>query len=221
MTRPMAFRTMTGSAVLLIGAPALMLVARLLLEPLGGDWGATLARMAGRQTAAAAGWTLATPATGLLALATAHVVSVVRPMQRALASIAAVLTAVGWAGAASISGAALVMTHFATDPDRGHVAASLKAFDGEARSGLIFLLCVVGALGFALMAVAIARSGTASTFAAVLVGLGGAGTLVTTAGPRKPLLMLATALLLAGFGLVARSSTASTETDQQQPAMAS
>lgn len=221
MTDTKTSRPTKAGLALLVGAPTVMIVARLLLVPFTRDWTAMLSQMAAHDKQAAAGWLLAALAAGLLAYATAHIVALVRPTQRVLGSIAGVLTAAGWAGVGAIAGAAVLMTQLAKDPNRPHMGAVLKAFDNAGRSNAMFALCLLGVVGFILLAIAIARSGVASSFAAILVGLGGGGTLVTMPGPHKPILVLANALLLAGYALVGRSATVTTvNTADRQPAMA-
>ena len=59
-------------------------------------------------------------------------------------------------------------------------------------------MCVVGALGFVALAAALARSRVVPMGAAILIGVGGAGTLLVVPGPVKALLILGAVLLLAG-----------------------
>jgi hypothetical protein len=72
-------------------------------------------------------------------------------------------------------------------------------------TAFIFLLCVLAAVGYVVLAIGLARAHIINKTAAVLVGLGGAGTLLTMPGPMKPLLVLTALLLLAAQVLVIRS----------------
>jgi hypothetical protein len=66
---------------------------------------------------------------------------------------------------------------------------------------------LLGALGFILLAVGLYRSHRAPRVAAILIGLGGAATLITSEGPIRPLLIAATGILLAAQSwLVAATS---------------
>ena len=67
------------------------------------------------------------------------------------------------------------------------------------------MLCVLAAVGYVVLAVGLARSGLVGKGVAVLVGLGGVGTLLTMPGPLKPLLVFAALVLLAGQALVVRA----------------
>lgn len=67
----------------------------------------------------------------------------------------------------------------------------------------------LGGLGFVVLAVALFRSGLVPKIAAILIGIGGLATLITTGGPIRWLLMLAAAILLTGtvwIAVAARTS---------------
>lgn len=116
---------------------------------------------------------------------------------------AALLAVLGWAGAAAIGGAGILLSNMAAGTDR---AAQLQALAPSADSGwegvAYFGLCLLGALGYLTLAVGLARAAVISVGAAVLLGLGGAATLITMSGPLRPVLVVAAVLLLAGHGLV-------------------
>ena len=74
------------------------------------------------------------------------------------------------------------------------------------------MLCVFAAVGYVVLAVGLARSGVVGKGVAVLVALGGVGTLLTMPGPMKVLLVLAALVLLAGQALVVRAVGTETTT---------
>ena len=59
---------------------------------------------------------------------------------------------------------------------------------------------LLGVLGFILLAVGLFRSRRVPRAAAILIGLGGAATAITTEGPIRPLLLAAVGILLIGQG---------------------
>src|SRR4029450_1417201 len=90
-------------------------------------------------------------------------------------------------------------------PDRAEQVQVMRDFN-SGLSNFVFLMWVVGALGFVALGVALGRSPAVPLGAAILVGLGGAGTLLVVAGPVKALLLLGALLLLAGHGGVVASA---------------
>ncbi|MDQ3648106.1 MAG: hypothetical protein M3433_05910, partial [Actinomycetota bacterium] len=67
------------------------------------------------------------------------------------------------------------------------------------------LLVHIGAIGCIVLAITLYRSGLVPRVAAVLVGIGGATTMSTAAGPIRGALIGTAALALIGFTWVARS----------------
>ena len=67
-------------------------------------------------------------------------------------------------------------------PDRAAQVQLLTDFNAG-HSAFAFLLCVLAAVGYIVLAVGLARSGTVGKGAALLVGLGGVATLLTMPGP--------------------------------------
>jgi hypothetical protein len=80
----------------------------------------------------------------------------------------------------------------------GHLALDLAPID---------LMILIGVLGFVLLAIGLFRSRRVPRIAAVLVGLGGAATMITSQGPIRPLLVTAAAILLAGLAWIAMTPT--------------
>jgi hypothetical protein len=189
-------------ATLLIVAPLLMVAGRTLLVPMDDQgWEKVLNQMAAHQSRSDAGWLLALAAAGLLVITTAILAGRLRGVGRTRsAAFALVTTALGWAGCAGICVGGLFMSVMAKAPDRAVQIQILHDFNGG-HSGLVYLLCVGGAVGYIVLAVGLARSGATTKGAAVLIGLGGAATLLTMPGPLQPLLVVAALLLAAGHVL--------------------
>jgi hypothetical protein len=100
-----AGRTSTGPGVLLVAAPILMAVGRLLLVPLDdADWDGVMSDMAANPGRSDAGWFLPIAACGLLA-ATAVILArrLADEGRGRTAMFVTVTTALGWAAAAALS----------------------------------------------------------------------------------------------------------------------
>jgi hypothetical protein len=197
-------------AVLLLAAPLLMALARLLLVPFDDqDWDGTLTKMADHQGRSDTGWVLAIAASGLLATTATILAHRLQLAGRSrAAAVAIVMTAIGWSGCAAIGLGGLYMSTAAQAPDRAAQVQVLEDFN-DGSSGWVFLMCAVAAIGYVVLAVALARGGVTTRGAAVLIGLGGVGTLLTIGGPLTPLLVVAALVLAAGHGLALRSMQAS------------
>jgi hypothetical protein len=202
-TRPRLTPTI---AVLLIGAPVLMAVGRLLLVPFNDQgWDAQLTEAAAHQSRSDAGWLIAMAASGLLGAAALALSWVLHVAGRTrAAAFTAVTTALGWAGSAGICTGGILLSYQGKAPDRAVQVQLLRDFNGG-HSAVIFLLCVVAALGYVVLAVELARSGLVGKGVAILIGVGGVGTLLTMPGPMKSLLVLAALILLAGQALAVRA----------------
>ncbi|MEP6761422.1 MAG: hypothetical protein ABJA93_08665 [Sporichthyaceae bacterium] len=212
-TRPRLTPTI---AVLLIGAPVLMAVGRLLLVPFNDQgWDAQLTEAAAHQSRSDAGWLIAMAASGLLgaaALALAWVLHVAGRTRAA--AFTAVTTALGWAGSAGICAGGILLSYQGKAPDRAVQVQLLRDFN-SGHSAFIFLLCVVAAIGYVVLAVELVRSGLVGKGVAILIGVGGVGTLLTMPGPMKSLLVLAALVLLAGQALAVRAVGVTTTTDSK------
>ncbi len=190
---------------LLIGAPLVMALGRALLVPFDDqDWEGTLTDMAAHQGRSDFGWILAVAASGLLATAAAILARRLLAHRTKSATFAVIATALGWAGCAGIATGGLLMSEMAKATDRAAQVQILKNFN-DGNSAFIFLLCLIGAIGYVVLAVGLARAKVTSKGAAVLIGLGGASTLLTMPGPLTPLLVATAVVLAAGNGLALRS----------------
>jgi len=193
-------------AGLLLGAPLIMIVGRLLLVPFDDQgWDAVLTAAAANQSRSDAGWLLALAASGLLGAAALSMASLLHAVGRGkAAAFVTVTTALGWAGSAGICTGGMLFSYLGASPERAAQVAVLQAFNAG-NSAFIFLLCVLAAIGYIVLAVGLARSALVGKGVAILVGLGGFGTLLTMPGPLKPLLVFAALVLLAGQALVVKA----------------
>jgi hypothetical protein len=194
------------AAALLVGAPLLMAVGRLLLVPMDDQkWDSVLTQAAANQGTSDTGWLMALAASGLLAAAALSMTALVHETgRRKAAAFATVAIALGWAGSAAICMGGVLFSYQGKAADRAAQVQLLTDFNAG-HSAFAFLLCVLAAVGYIVLAVALGRSGTASKGAAFLVGLGGVATLLTMPGPLKALLVVAALVLLAGQTLVLRA----------------
>jgi hypothetical protein len=191
---------------LLIGGPLLMMVGRLLLVPFNDQgWDKVLTEAAAHQNRSDAGWLIAMAASGLIGASAIFLAKLLREAGRSkAAAIVTVTTALGWAGSAGMCSAGLLFSYQGLAPDRAAQIQLLKDINAG-HTAFIFLLCVIAAIGYIVLAVGLALGGVVSKGVAALVGLGGVGTLLTTPGPAKPLLVAAALVLLIGQALVVRS----------------
>jgi hypothetical protein len=199
----------TGTTVLLVGAPLLMAIGRVLLVPLDDqDWDGVMTSMAAHQGRSDAGWVIALAATGLLTVTAVYLANLLRATGRArMAMFATVTTALGWTASAALCAGGLYLSIAAGAPDRAAQVQLQEDFQAAAASGVGFLMVVVGAVGYIVLAFGLARSNLMSKGAAVLIAIGGTATLITTPGPMTPLLVLAALLLTAGHGLAVRTES--------------
>jgi len=209
-TEPRTPTTSTGvgrpAATLLLVAPLVMALGRALLVPFDDqDWNGTLTDMAAHRGRSDAGWVLALAASGLLATTVGILAAQLRTRRRRSSGFALVATALGWAGCAAICGGGLLMSAMARATDRDVQVQVMKEFNDAGATGVVFLVCVIAAVGYVVLAVGLARSQVTSKGAAVLIGLGGATTLLTMPGPLTPLLVATALILAAGHGLALRT----------------
>lgn len=220
-TAPIAGTTVTNpighrpygrlTTTLLVAAPAVMAVGRLLHVPLdtdnAADWEATLRRMAAHQVRSDSGWLLAMVAAGLLSVTALALAQRLTAAGRTKsAGFCLIMLPIAWAGCAADSGAALIMSGMAKSTDLALQAQILHTYNATVTPGIVFLAEVFGAIGYITLAVASARAHIMSRGTAVVLALGGAGTLITSSGPKTPLLVTAAVLLGVGHILAVRTT---------------
>lgn len=207
---PRPFTRLT--TILLVAAPAVMAVGRLLLVPFDSDdgaaWEATLRGMAAHQVRSDSGWLLVMVAAGLLTVtAVALSQRLTAAARTRSAGFCLITLAVAWAACAADSGTALIMSGMARSADLTLQAQILQSYNsGALKPGVVFLASIAGAIAYITLAVASARARLMPRATAVVLALGGAGTLLTNAGPRTPLLVAAAVLLGVGHVLAIRAA---------------
>lgn len=196
----------TMVTVLILG-PVLMLVGRVLAVPYDDqDWDGVLTQAAEHQMRSDTGWLLALAACGLLSSSAGALAQVLTDVGRgSSAAIARITTSLGWAGAAGISVAGLIFSVMGSARDRAGQVQVLRELNAGSTQ-YVFLLCVVAAVGYAVLAVGLKRAGVLSRTGAVLLGLGGAGTLLCVPGPVAALAGAFALLLLSGHVLAIRGT---------------
>ena len=190
------------SKIALVTAPLVVLAARFLLVPYWDEADVYIRDVAEDPGRSDLGASLVIVGAMLLVssvLVLARLVAVDHPR---LAVTGAILAVIGCVGMACVSMAALVTGQMVR---LGDTEASVALWDRVWNSDKLWPIMTVhlGALGFIVLAVGLFRAGAVPRAASVLVGLGGAMTMTTAAGPIRPLLIIAAAIALVGFGWVA------------------
>jgi hypothetical protein len=194
----------------LVSAPAVAVVGRLLLTPWiqtynVTDWDRIMTAIAENQTAHDIGVVL-TYLSGLLyAVAAVAVGGVARDGSRRLAGTGQVLAIVGGFGLVDFAEVSALASTAARADDR---AAMVNLFDTASTAPLGFigyLLLIIGAIGWLLLGAAIFRSRVAPRVAAVIVGVGGAGVMLTSTGPLVSFIAGSAVVSLVGLGWLAAS----------------
>ncbi len=195
-----------GLKVVLVGAPLVMALGRALLVPLDDqDWDSVMTSMQAHQARSNAGWLLAMAASGLLAATAVILARHLASTGRARAAMFALTTTViGWASCAGICFGGIYLSVAATAPDRAAQVQVATDFNDAAATGVVFLMAILAAIGYIVLAVGLARASVVSKGAAVLIGLGGATTMLTMGGPVTVLLVLTSLLLTAGHAFASR-----------------
>ena len=192
--------------VALVTAPLVVLAARFLLVPYWDEADVYIRDVAEDPGRSDLGASLVIVGAMLLlgsVLVLARLVAVDHPRT---AVTGAILAVIGCVGMACVSMAALVAGQMVR---LGDTEASVALWDRVWNSHKLWPIMTVhlGALGFIVLAVGLFRAGAVPRAAAVVVGLGGATTMTTAAGPIRPLLIIAAAIALVGFTWVAREDS--------------
>jgi len=188
--------------IALVTAPLVVLAARLVLVPYWDEADVYIREVADHPGRSDLGASLVIVGAMLLVssvLVLARLVAVDHPR---IAATGAIMGVIGCVGMACVSMAALVAGQMVR---LGDTDASVALWDRVWNSDKLWPIMTVhlGALGFIVLAVGLFRAGAVPRAAAVLVGLGGATTMTTAAGPIRPLLITAAAIALVGFAWVA------------------
>lgn len=190
--------------IALITGPLVVLAARFALVPYWDEADVYIREVADHPGRSDLGASLVIVGAMLLVsgvLVLARLVSADHPR---IAVTGAILGVIGCVGMACISMAALVAGQMVRI---GDTDASIALWDRIWNSDKLWPIMTVhlGALGFIVLAVGLFRAGAVPRAASVLVGLGGAMTMTTAAGPIRPLLVIAAIIALVGFGWVAQA----------------
>jgi|JI7StandDraft_1071085.scaffolds.fasta_scaffold193959_1 hypothetical protein len=191
-----------------LAGPAVLVVGRLLLEPLGdADWDRTLTDVASHRGRSDTGWLLAILGCGLMALGSrSYVRLIVRRGRSVSAAVLSLLVPLGWVACGAICVAGLAMSASAVRPERATMVAWQESMNSSASVAVLFAVTALAGLGYLWLAVELVRRKAVGTSAAGLIGVGGLSTLVTMPGPVKPVLVAASVLLAAGHWLTRSAS---------------
>jgi Domain of unknown function (DUF4386) len=197
----------TGAAVLLL-APLLALVARVLATPWyqdeadQPDTARYLDELAESATRNEIGSGLAF--VGAIAFVGVALVlaDLVRSRMPRLAMIGGGLVVVGAFGLATVSVQSLTATQIATMDDREALLPMLDALFRDPELGWYFIAMVLGAVGAVLLAIAMYRSRVVPRAAAVITGLGIAAVMLTAPGPLRSFVAGSAVIATIGLGWV-------------------
>ncbi len=202
-------RTLSPSLLAaLVAAPALAAAARLVAVPIANapiDFIPAVSGAPGRSDLGA----LLSLITAVLFIAAAVAVGrLMRPMTPRLAAVGTSLLIVGAVGMAVVATLAGVAGQLARHGDPSTNSALWVHIWQDSVLAQSWLALIAGAIGCIVLAVATSQRPGVARFTAPLVGVGGALTVITAAGPVKALNVVAALITLAAFGLLARSDTA-------------
>ena len=197
----------------LIGAPLVLVVARFLLVPYWDEEEVYVSQVAENPGRSDLGASLVIVGVLVLIPAALTLARLVATRSPRLSLVGSALVTIGCVGAACVSMAALVAGQMVR---LGDDEASIALWDRVWNTHKLWPITTVhlGAIGFIVIAVGLYRSRVVPRGAAILVGIGGATMMTTSAGPIRPLLIVAASLALVGFTWVALA--AATSDDQSR-----
>jgi hypothetical protein len=186
----------------LIAAPVLMIIGRLLTVPHDDQRRtAYIQQVADHPVRSDTGAALTLFASTLLIPVVLALTAAARGRNPRFGRVAGALSIIGCVGTAGVATVSLVAGQLARHTPLdvaatiwGHLALDLGPVD---------LMVLLGVLGFLLLGVALFRSRSVPRGAAVLAGLGGAATMITSQGPIRALVVGTAVVLLAGTGWIA------------------
>ncbi len=209
-------------ALALVSAPAVAVVARLLLTPWiqtnnVTDWDRIMTAIAENQSAHELGVVL-TYLSGLLyAVAAIAVGRLARGGSRRMAGTGRVLAVVGGFGLVDFAEVSAVASTAAQADDRGAMVALFDTASTAPLGFIGYLLLIIGAIGWLLLGAAIFRSRMAPRTAAVIVGVGGAGVMLTAPGPLVSFIAGSAVVSLVGLGWLAATPSGHGSSTDRQP----
>ncbi len=193
----------------LIAAPFVLLIARTLNVPWPGDSGVEkvgryVQQISDDPARSDGGAALVIVGAILLIPAVLYLGTLARASMPRLGSVAVALTVVGCAGICAV-GAVSVISGQIVQHSPTPVAIEITRQYNE-NIPAVDTPILLGVLGFILLAICLFRSHQSPRTGAILIGLGGATTMITSEGPIRALLLAATAILLIGQGWLAITS---------------
>jgi len=199
----------------LIGAPLVLVVARLLLVPYWDEEEVYIGQVAENPGRSDLGASLVIIGALLLIPAALTLAGLFATRSPRLSLVGSVLVTIGCVGAACVSMAALVAGQMVR---LGDDEAAIALWDRVWNTHKLWPIMTVhlGAIGFIVIAVGLYRARVVPRAAAVLVGIGGATLMTTSSGPIRPLLIAAACLALVAFTWVALSGDTTTSEDQRR-----
>ncbi|MFD0580268.1 DUF4386 family protein [Dactylosporangium darangshiense] len=209
----------------LIAAPLVLLVARTLNVPWPGDSGVVkvgryVQQIADDPVRSDLGAALVLLGAVLLLPAVLYLGAVARTRTRRLGAVAMALTVVGCVGIANVGAVSAIDRKIVQHSPTPVAVEVIRQYD--ANNPIVDMPILLGVLGFILLAVCLFRSRRVPRVAAILIGLGGAATTITSQGPIRPLLLTAAGILLIGQGwlVVAARPTADPQASEPPAAVA-
>jgi len=198
-------------AACLVAAPAVLIVARALMTPFRDQdqTAGYLTAIAKNHATSDLGAVLLIAGSILLIPSFIALGGIVRDRMPKLAWAGVALAVIGSVAMTMVATLALVgaqIARFAAPDTR--VELWKKIMNTGTGNAVGQLLLFAGLTGCVLLAIGLYRSGVVRHAAAVLVGIGGATTMITTAGPVRVVLIAAATLTLAGFSWVVASTRA-------------
>ncbi len=195
--------------VVLVAAPAVAVIARLLTTPWyqdddnQPDDARVLTEIANAVGQNQVGAVLAFLSAVLFAAAAIVVAQIVRATSPRVAWAGAILAVVGAFGLAVFSAFVATYTVIAEHDDREAMLELTAQFTDSPISGVSYLVLILGALGWLILGYGLYRSPVVPRVAAVLSALGGAGVMLTTPGPLTSFIAGSAVLCLLGFNWIA------------------
>jgi hypothetical protein len=213
------------AAASLIGAPLVLLIARTLNVPWPGDSGAVkvsryVQQIADNPARSDLGAALVLVGAVLLLPAALYLGTVARTRTPRLGAVATALTMIGCVGIATVGAVSAVDGQIVRHTPAQAAVAVIRQYNGNLP--IVDAPILLGVLGSILLAIGLFRSRRVPRAAAILIGLSGAATAITSQGPIRPLLLAAVGVLLIAQGwlVVAARLTAHPQASDQPTAVA-
>ncbi|MGW6277821.1 hypothetical protein [Kribbella sp. NPDC055071] len=196
--------------VVLVSAPLVAVVARLLMTPQYQDnsdqldttrYLTALADAGGRNELGALLATLSAILYVAMSLALARIA------RNRLGAIGSALSIVGAFGISAVAVFTLVAGRLAQEGDRAAMGPLLERINSASVFSVFFIVLIVGAIGAILLAVGLYRSRQVPPAAAIVTGIGGACLMLTAPGPAAPFIVGGAVVALLGSLWIALGTT--------------